>query len=610
MNRETKIRLVRILAAALMLVCGIITEKLLPMLYIVSVVLYFVAYFTAGYDVIGNAAKNIKACSFLDENFLMCLATIGALIIGDYSEAVAVMVFYQIGELFSDIAVNNSRKSLKSLFELHPDYANLITADEIKQVAPESVDVGNEILIKPGERIPLDGIVQSGSSAIDVSAVLGESIPENVTVGDAVRAGCIVKDGALTVKVTAKYADSTIAKIIKLGETASFRKAKQETLVKRFARIYTPIVVLLAAALAFLPPFFGGEFAVWFKRALMFLVVSCPCALVVSVPLSFFCGTGKASQNGILIKGSAALENLSELNTVCFDKTGTLTDGNFTVSDVICEEMPKAEFLSLAAAVEKDSSHPIGKSIAESAVCKAEEIRDHKNYPGCGVSAVVDGTMYYAGTSKWLKEFGITCPDIEGIHFGKPGKYLGTVLLCDRVKPETKEVIKDLGKLGIENTVMLTGASDGSAEAVAKELNLDCHTKLMPEDKLNLLEERILSGESVAYVGDGINDVPVLARAKVGISMGMCGTDAAIEASDCVIMNDSLTGIVNAVKIAKRTVKVAKQNIVFSLVIKIGILILSAFGIGNMWTAVFGDVGVCVLAVLNATSLLKYNPQR
>lgn len=613
MSKSARRRLNRIIVSAVILAVGLILEHLPAvnkLSFPIYIFIYLASYFIAGYDVLGRAASNMKSGIFLDENFLMGLATIGALCIGEYSEAVAVMVFYQIGELFSDIAVNRSRKSLKALMNLRPESANLLVEnDEIKVVAPEQVNVGDIILVRPGERIPLDGVILSGSSAIDVSAVLGESIPEEAVAGDTVTGGCIAKNGTLKIKVSTKYADSTVAKIIAMGEMASMKKSRQEGFVTRFARVYTPVVVALAAAIAFLPPAFGLPFQTWFYRGLMFLVVSCPCALVVSVPLSFFCAMGGASKCGILVKGGQALESLSQVDTVCFDKTGTLTDGNFTVTDVQSEKMSKEEFLDLAAAIEKESSHPIAQSIVRVGNPDKYVVEAHENYAGKGVCSTIDGVRYYAGTARWLKEMGVNIEnDGDGVYIARDKEYLGCLSIGDSLKPEAEAALERLRGLGVRRTALLTGGSEETAQSACKALKINYHkSALLPQQKLHEVENLLntSTGGKLAYVGDGINDVPVLARADVGVSMGVVGSDAAIEASDVVLMHDNLGTLATAIRIGKRTVNNARINIIMSIVVKVGVMALSVLGLTDMWVAIFADVGVCVLAVANATRMLR-----
>ncbi len=610
MTKGAKSRLIRIIISVVLLILGIAlqhTVKLAP-LYIA---VYIAAYITAGYDVIFEALRNIKNVQMMDENFLMSIASIGAIALSKFSEAVAVMAFYQLGELFSDIAVNRSRKSLKSLLDLKPDTATLLVGDVEKTVSPEEIHIGDIITIKPGEKIPLDGVILSGASAIDVSAVLGESIPQELAEGDSVTAGSIAKNGSLKVRVTREYADSAVAKIITLGEMAAIKKAKSESFVKRFARVYTPIVVVLAIAVALLPPIILGGWEEWIYRGLMFLVVSCPCALVVSVPLSFFCGMGAASKQSIIIKGGSVLETLSRTNTVCFDKTGTLTDGSFMIRKVECEALPLEEFLNLAAAIEKNSNHPLALCIAAAGNPDGYKIESHSDFAGKGVETVIDGIHYFAGTARWLEALGVTVPEnSQGILIAKEKEYLGTVTVGDNLKPDSTQTIALLKKMGIKAITMLTGGSEQEAKEVCRTLKIDSYkARLLPEQKLQAVEELIAKKQngSLVYVGDGINDVPVLSRADVGFSMGISGSDAAIEAADAVIMNDSPASVATAIILGKKTTKNARFNIAISIAVKLAVMVLSVLGISNMWLAIFADVGVCVICVANAARLLNVN---
>lgn len=608
MTKKAKKRLYRIIVAAVLFLIGEVMHftgvfKEIPF----EVFIFIAAYFVAGYDVIIKAASNIKSGRFMDENFLMSIATIGALCIGEYGEAGAVMILYQIGELFSDIAVHRSRTSLKALMDLRPDYAVVITEDGTRKVSPDEVRVGDTIQVLTGERIPLDGVVIEGSSSIDVSAVLGESIPESAVVGDTVTGGCIAKDGTLKIRVTTEYKDSAVAKIIAMGEMAYAKKSRKESFVTRFARVYTPIVVGLAVAIIAVPTLiFSQPFNEWFHRGLMFLVVSCPCALVVSVPLAFFCGMGGASKCGILAKGSSSLEMLAEIDTICFDKTGTLTDGRFAVKSAVSKVMSSDELLDLAAAIEAESTHPIGISIAAAGNGTKYKTTNTQSNAGKGVSAEIDGVRYYAGTARWLNSMNIFANEVAGgVHIAKDGEYLGYIIIGDTMKNGVIDAIKELHTLGVKKTVMLTGGSKESAKAAADELGItDYNAELMPEDKLKVVEQ-LCKDRKVAFVGDGINDVPVLARANVGISMGVVGTDAALQASDVVLMNDELTAIPTAIKIARRTTVCAMANIVISLLVKVVVMVLCAIGIANMWVAIFADVGVCMMAVANSVRMLR-----
>ena len=608
MNKKTKKRLVRILVSLFIFLLALLFEHLIKVPSIIfTYLLYITAYVTAGYDVILKAVEVIKLKMLLDENFLMSLASLSAIIIGEKTEAVAVMVFYQIGELFSDIAVQKSRKSQKELMNLRPQYANLEVAGKLLKVSPEEVKIGDIIVINPGEKIALDGEIVSGATAIDVSAVLGESIPFEAVVGDRVTAGSTAQNGTIRVKVSAEYKDSTVAKIISLGTMASAKKTRAEKFTSRFARVYTPIVVALAVVIATIVPIILGDFSNWFHRALMFLVVSCPCALVVSVPLSFFSASGGASKCGILFKGSTSIEALSKIDTICFDKTGTLTDGSFTIREVVTNGIDKTNFLNLAAAIEQNSSHPIALSITNAGDSSGFAVSDHQNFAGRGVSSVVDGIKYYAGTARWFEELDIKTGTMQdAVYFAKENEYIGHIILGDNLKADAKTSIKSLRKLNIKHIEMLTGGAYRDAKLVAEALNLDYYGfKLMPQEKYEHLETLIKSGKTTAYIGDGINDVPCLSRANVGVSMGVLGSDAAIEAADVILMNDSIKSLVTAIKISKKAVLNAKLNIILSLAVKVIVMALCAVGVMGMWHAVFADVGVCVLAVANAVRLLN-----
>lgn len=605
MTKNIKIRLIRLTLSAVLFCAGVIADTFVNIPWI-SLAVFITSYLVAGYDVILKAFDGIKTAMLLDENFLMTVATVGAFAIGEKFEAVAVMIFYGVGELFSDIAVRKSRITQKSLMDLRPDYANLLTGDKEEKVSPEEVEIGEYIAVYPGEKIPLDGVVTEGGSSVDVSAVLGESLPEYLTVGEKAIAGCIVRDGSIKIKVTSKYADSTVSKILKLSESASAKKTKTEKFVTRFARVYTPIVVSAAVLLCVIPWIITGNFSEWFHRSLMFLVVSCPCALVVSVPLTYFAASGGAAKCGILFKGSRAIESLYFTDTVCFDKTGTLTDGDFTIGEVCSDKLTKTQLINLAAAIEKNSSHPIAVSISKFGNCEGMTVKNEKNYAGLGVSAEVDGTEYFAGTEKLMKEIGIDVKNKGAVHIAKRGEYLGSISLADKIKDGLSENLTELRRCGIKKIVMLTGASEHSAQDVAEQLFLDEYRfEQMPEDKLKSIERYIESGAKVAYVGDGINDVPCLSRADTGISMGIAGSDAAIEASDVTLTNDNVGALVTAIKIAKSANGNAKENIIISLLVKVAVMVLCALGIVGMWTAVFADVGVCILAVANASRLFS-----
>ena len=588
---------------------------------ILNLTLYLAAYLIVGGDVVLRALRNITRMQVFDENFLMFIATVGAFLIGEYPEAVGVMLFYQIGELFQSYAVDKSRKSIAELMNIRPDYANLKTADEIKKVDPDDVLVGNEIIIRPGERIPLDAIVTSGSSLVDTSSLTGEAVPRDAAVGSELLSGCINLSGLLTARVTKEFGDSTVSKILDLVENATAKKSRSENFITKFARIYTPAVVILAAMLAFIPPltFSEAPLTEWIFRALTFLVISCPCALVISVPLSFFGGIGGASRQGILVKGGNYLEALAKTETVIFDKTGTLTKGVFDVQKIVAQAMEPEELLELAALAESHSNHPISLSVqrAYGKMIDTEKVTDVKEIAGLGVQAVIAGKVVLAGNAKLMKEHGVVYeePLTAGtiVHIASAGNYAGYIVIADKLKPDAAKTIKLLRSEGIKQTVMLTGDQKSVGELVAKQLGINhVYTELLPADKVRKLEEIMLvrsRNGKVAFVGDGVNDAPVLARADIGIAMGGLGSDAAIEAADVVVMTDEPAKIVTAIKIAKRTVRIAKQNIVFALSVKTAVLVLGALGLANMWAAVFADVGVSVLAILNAIRVLSSSSQ-
>ena len=582
-----------------------------------QIALFIISYIIVGGDVVKRAVKNIFKGQVFDENFLMSIATIGAFFIGEYPEGVAVMLFYQVGELFQSYAVGKSRKSIASLMDIRPDYANVKKGDELVKVDPDEVQIGDIIVIKAGEKIPLDGKVIEGSSMIDTSALTGESIPREVEVGSDILSGCININGVITAEVTKEFGESTVSKILDLVENASSKKSNSEQFITKFARYYTPVVVIIAVFLAIIPALVidGATFSDWIYRALAFLVVSCPCALVISIPLSFFGGIGGASKKGILVKGSNYLEALAETEIVVFDKTGTLTKGVFNVQEIHPEGVSKEELLELTAYVESYSNHPIslslkrayGKEIDNGRISDVEEISGH------GVIATVDGKKVMAGNIKLMKMMDI--PYFKGeligtaVHVAVNNKYIGYIVIADEVKPDSAQAIKELKAANIKQIVMLTGDNKSVGSKVAKELGLDkVYAELLPADKVEKLEE-LFSQKStkgkLAFVGDGINDAPVLARADIGIAMGGLGSDAAIEAADIVIMTDEPSKIATAMKISKKTLKIAHQNIVFAIGIKIIVLILSAFGITTMWAAIFADVGVTIIAVLNAFRALN-----
>lgn len=582
-----------------------------------QIALFIISYIIVGGDVVKRAVKNIFKGQVFDENFLMSIATIGAFFIGEYPEGVAVMLFYQVGELFQSYAVGKSRKSIASLMDIRPDYANVKKGDELIKVDPDEVQIGDIIVIKAGEKIPLDGKVIEGSSMIDTSALTGESVPREVEVGSDILSGCININGVITAEVTKEFGESTVSKILDLVENASSKKSNSEQFITKFARYYTPVVVIIAVFLAIIPPLVidGATFSDWIYRALAFLVVSCPCALVISIPLSFFGGIGGASKKGVLVKGSNYLEALAETEIVVFDKTGTLTKGVFNVQEIHPEGVSKEELLELTAHAESYSNHPISLSLkrAYSKEIDNGRISDVEEISGHGVIATVDGKKVMAGNIKLMKMMDI--PYFKGeligtiVHVAVNNKYIGYIVIADEVKEDSAQAIKELKAANIKQTVMLTGDNKSIGSKVAKELGLDkVYAELLPADKVEKLEE-LFSQKSkkgkLAFVGDGINDAPVLARADIGIAMGGLGSDAAIEAADVVIMTDEPSKIATTMKISKKTLKIAHQNIVFAIGIKIIVLILSAFGITTMWAAIFADVGVTIIAVLNAFRALN-----
>lgn len=580
--------------------------------------LFLASYLLVGGEVLLRAGKNIARGQVFDENFLMTVATIGAFAIGEFPEGVAVMLFYQVGEFFQDMAVNRSRKSITALMDIRPDFANLKTGEEVRRVSPEEVGVGDHIIVKPGEKVPLDGKVIEGRSTLDTSALTGESLPRDVEAGSDILSGSINKNGVLTVEVTKEFGESTISKILDLVQNASSKKAPTENFITKFARYYTPFVVFAAAALAIIPPLVvpGATFSEWINRALVFLVVSCPCALVVSIPLSFFGGIGGASKNGILIKGSSFLEALNDVDTVVFDKTGTLTKGTFTVTQIISGgQMADAELLQYAAYAESYSNHPIALSIqkAYGKEIDKNELSDYEEISGHGIKVNVRGRTVLAGNSKLMEAEGIPfeAPDAAGtiVYLAVDGTYAGLIVISDEVKPDSKQAVQALRNSGVKKLVMLTGDNRSVGEKIAKETGLDeVYSELLPHQKveqLELLDGKKATKGKLVFVGDGMNDAPVLARADVGVAMGGLGSDAAIEAADVVLMTDEPSKLVTAIRIARRTRNIVWQNIIFALGVKGVILLLGAFGIATMWEAVFGDVGVAVIAILNAMRVMK-----
>lgn len=607
-----KKRIWKIIIGAVVFAAGIIIN-----IEWLKIAMFVISYVIVGGDVVKRAVKNIFRGQVFDENFLMSIATIGAFIIGEYPEAVAVMLFYQVGELFQSYAVGKSRKSIASLMDIRPDYANVKKGDELVTTDPDEVQIGDIIVIRAGEKIPLDGKVIEGYSTIDTSALTGESLPREVEVGSDILSGCININGVITAEVTKEFGESTVSKILDLVENASSKKSNSEQFITKFARYYTPVVVIIAALLAIIPPLIidGATFSDSVYRALAFLVVSCPCALVVSIPLSFFGGIGGASRKGILVKGSNYLEALAETEIVVFDKTGTLTKGVFNVQEIHSKGVSDEELLELTAYVESYSNHPIslslkrayGKEIDNGRISDVEEIAGH------GVTATVDGKKVIAGNIKLMKMMDIPYFDGEIIgtvvHVAANNEYIGYIVIADEVKPDSAQAIKELKAANIKQTVMLTGDNKSVGSKVAKELGLDkVYAELLPADKVEKLEELFLQKSKkgkLAFVGDGINDAPVLARADIGIAMGGLGSDAAIEAADIVIMTDEPSKIATAMRISKKTLKIANQNIVFAIGVKIIVLILSAFGLATMWAAIFADVGVTIIAVLNAFRALN-----
>ena len=583
-----------------------------------KLILYAISYVLAGGDVVKRAFDNIKEGEVFDENFLMAVASIGAFLIGEAPEGVAVMLFYQVGEMFQSYAVRQSRRSIANLMDIRPDYANVLRNDEIVTISPEEVGIGEIIIVKAGERVPLDGIVVEGNSMLDTSALTGESLPREVTAGSELLSGCININGLISAKVTKPFSESTVNKILELVENASSRKSKSEKFITKFARVYTPVVVVIAVILAVIPPLVlkDATFSQWIYRALSFLVVSCPCALVISVPLSFFGGIGGASKNGILVKGSNYLEAMAKTEVVVFDKTGTLTKGVFKVQKIHSENNQPEELLKLAAYAENYSNHPISLSLKEAYEKEIDSrlILDVEEISGHGVTALVDNKKVMAGNDKLMEKFNIQYNKElhEGtvVHVACEGKYAGYILIADQVKDDALSAIKTLKENNIREIVMLTGDSESAGVSIAKGLGIDkVYTKLLPQDKVERVEQLISQKSEkgmLMFVGDGINDAPVLARADIGVAMGGLGSDAAIEAADVVIMTDEPSKIASAIKISKNTLKIANQNIIFAISVKIIILILSTFGFASLWAAVFADVGVTFIAVLNSMRALNF----
>ena len=623
MNRKQKKNLIRIIIAAVLL----IFLKLVSLPAWLSVVLYLAAYIVIGYDILRKAFKGILNKQVFDENFLMAVATVGAIALAvyersaDLSEAVAVMLFYQIGELFQSYAVGKSRRNISALMDIRPDYANIEKDGQLERVDPDEVEIGSVIVVQPGEKVPIDGTVIEGTSSLNTSALTGESLPRDVAVGDEIISGCINMTGVLKIRTSKAFGESTVSKILELVESSGARKSRAESFISRFARVYTPVVCYSALALAVLPPVIrlimgmGGEWSTWIYRALTFLVISCPCALVISIPLSFFAGIGGASHEGILIKGSNYLETMSQVKTMVFDKTGTLTQGVFEVSGIHHSAIEDEKLIEYAALAECASSHPISQSLrcAYGKEIDRERVTDIREVSGKGVIAKVDGVSVAAGNDKLMAQLGIEaipCRSVGTvIHIAIDGKYSGHILISDVEKPDAKEAIAALKRAGVTKTVMLTGDADRVAQYMAKNLGVDeVYSVLLPGgkvDKVEMLLSKLAGRGKLAFVGDGINDAPVLSRADIGIAMGAMGSDAAIEAADIVLMDDDPMKIAKGIKISRKCIRIVHENIVFALVIKFACLLLGALGIANMWAAIFADVGVMVLAVLNAIRALR-----
>ena len=616
MNKKQKKMLIRIIIAAVL----IVVFSLLPAEGYLRFVLFMIPYLVIGYDILKKAFKGILNKQVFDENFLMAVATVGAILLGDYSEGVAVMLFYQIGELFQSYAVGKSRRNISELMDIRPDYANIEKDGTLEQVDPDEVEIGTIIVVQPGEKVPIDGVITEGTSTLNTSALTGESLPRDAKAGDEVISGCINMTGLLKIRTTKEFGESTVSKILELVENSSSRKSKSENFISKFAKYYTPAVCYGAIALALIPPIvllIMGKPAVWgdwIYRALTFLVISCPCALVISIPLSFFAGIGGASNQGILVKGSNYLETLAQTKYVVFDKTGTMTQGVFEVSGIHHNEMPDEKLLEYAALAECYSSHPISKSLqkAYGKPIDRNRVTDIEEISGNGVIANVDGISVAAGNTKLMNRLGIAYQDCHHVgtvvHMAIDGKYAGHILISDIIKPHAKEAIAELKKAGISKTVMLTGDSKRVADQVAEELGIqEVYSELLPADKVSRVEELLnqkSEKDKLAFVGDGINDAPVLSRADIGIAMGALGSDAAIEAADIVLMDDDPLKISKAIKIARKCIRIVYENIYFAIGIKILCLILGALGIANMWVAIFADVGVMILAVLNAIRTL------
>ena len=622
MNAKQKKTLVRIIVTAVIFAALSVlkytgkADEIMPSIAVV--LMFLVPYAVIGFDVIIKAAKNISHGQVFDENFLMLTATVGAFIIGEYPEAVAVMLFYQVGELFQSYAVGRSRKSIADMMNICPEYANVEIDGELQKLDPEDVEIGSSIIIKPGERVPLDGVVVEGDSMLDTAALTGESLPRRVGVGDSIYSGCINCEGSLRVKVTKTYEDSTVSKILELVENASSKKANTENFITRFAKYYTPIVTVSALLLALIPPlFFGGVWSEWVGRACVFLVISCPCALVISVPMGFFGGIGAASRIGVLVKGSNYFEVLADVSIMVFDKTGTLTKGGFTLSELVVHGIEPDELLELASYAENYSNHPIANSIKQAygKQLLLSRIGDTEEIAGLGIHTYIDGDEVLSGNAKLMERFGVECIEYDGVgsvvYVARNRIFCGAVVVSDKLKDGVQDAILQIKDCKVKKCVMLSGDSERVASDVSEKLGLDAYrAELLPADKMREVEKllgELEKKEKLAFVGDGINDAPVLTRADVGIAMGSMGSDAAIEAADIVIMDDNISKIPQTLKIARRTLAIVKQNIVFALGVKVVVLALGSLGFSNMWEAVFADVGVSVIAILNSMRALKVN---
>lgn len=611
MTKKMKKNLRNIIISFIFLLLALITKEKIQ---IISTILFIISYLIVGLPVLQKALKNMKKRKIFDENFLMTIATLGALAIGELPEAVAVMLFYQIGELFQSLAVDKSRKSVKELMNIRPDYANVEREGNLQKVDPENVKIAEIIIIKPGEKIPLDGIIIEGESSLNTVALTGESMPTNVKQGDEVLSGCVNNTGLLKVKVTKEFGESTVSKILELVENASSRKSKSEAFISKFAKYYTPIVVIIALIIAIIPPIiFSQPFIMWIYRALTFLVVSCPCALVISIPLSFFGGIGASSKIGVLVKGSNYLEALSNIEIIVCDKTGTLTEGKFKVQNISPTGVTEKELLKLASYAENYSTHPIALSIKEEYGEKIDpkKMSDVKEISGKGVKATINGEEILVGNAKLMKEYKINLPENNKnqIYVSRNNNYIGSIEVSDKIKEDSYKTVKELKKHNVKKIVMLTGDKDEVSKEVSEKLGLDeYHSELLPQDKVKIVEDLMKNKSEkskLLFVGDGINDAPVLALSDIGVAMGGLGSDAAIEAADIVIMTDEPSKIAEAINVSKRTMKIVKENIIFALTVKVLVLILASLGIATMWAAVFADVGVSVLAILNALRILK-----